>query len=50
MVETDAVKGLVIFTGTVALYVFVLLGCLERRLKNVSRVIKKVEDDVKYVN
>lgn len=48
--ETADLKGLVIFTGTVALYVFVLLGCLERRLKNVSRIIKKVEDDAKYVN
>jgi len=42
----EAVKGLVIFTGTVALYVFVLLGCLERRLKKVGNVI----EEMKYTN
>jgi len=44
------VKGLVIFTGMVAMYAFVLLGCMERRLKNVDRVVKRIEDDTKYVN
>jgi len=42
----DTIKGLVMFTGIVAMYTFVLLGCLERRLKKVSTVI----DEMKYVN
>lgn len=42
----EELKGLVIFTGIVAMYTFVLLGCLERRLKKIARVI----DDAKYVN
>jgi hypothetical protein len=44
--EIEALKGLVIFTGMVAMYTFVLLGCLERRLKKVGAVI----EDTKYVN
>jgi hypothetical protein len=47
---TEEVKGLVIFTGIVAMYTFILLGCLERRLKKVGQVVKKVEEDAKYVN
>ena len=47
---TEEVKGLVIFTGIVAMYTFVLLGCLERRLKKLDRVVKKAEEDSKYVN
>lgn len=39
-------KGLVILTGIVAMYTFVLLGCLERRLKKVDRVI----EESKYVS
>jgi hypothetical protein len=42
----EELKGLVFFTGIVAMYTFVLLGCLEQRLKKVS----KVDDDAKYVN
>jgi len=44
------VKGLVIFTGTVAMYAFVILACMERRLKRVDRIIKKSEADLKCVN
>jgi len=44
------IQGLVIFVGTVAIYTFVLLGCLESRLKSVARVVKQVEEDKKYVN
>lgn len=43
-------KGLVIFTGVVFMYSFVLLGCLEQRLKKVGRVVKQIEEDAKYVN
>jgi hypothetical protein len=43
-------QGLVFFVGTVAVYTFVLLGCLEKRLKGVARVVKQVEDDTKYVS
>jgi hypothetical protein len=46
----EELKGLVIFTGAVAMYTFILLGCLERRLKKVGQVVKKVEEDAKYVN
>lgn len=48
--ETAEVKGLVIFTGVVFMYSFVLLGCLEQRLKKVGRVVKQIEEDAKYVN
>ena len=49
--DTEALKGLVVLTGIVAMYTFVLLGCLERRLKKVARAVKKIEkEDSKYVN
>ena len=48
--ETADLKGLVIFTGIVAMYTFILLGCLERRLKKVDRVVKQIEEESKYVN
>jgi hypothetical protein len=44
--ETEDLKGLVIFTGIVAMYTFVLLGCMERRLRKIAQVL----DDAKYVN
>ena len=44
--ETADLKGLVIFTGILVTYMFVILGCLERRLKRVDRVI----ESTKYVN
>jgi hypothetical protein len=46
----EEVKGLVIFTGVVAMYTFTILGCMERRLKTVGRVVKQAEEDAKYVN
>jgi hypothetical protein len=46
----EEVKGLAIFTGVVAMYTFIILGCLERRLKKVGRVVKQAENDSKYVN
>ena len=48
--DTDSVKGLVIFTGIVAMYTFILLGCLEQRLRKVDKVVRLVESDSKYVN
>jgi len=44
--ETADVAGFVIFVGMVSAYTFVLLGCLERRLKKVGQVV----EDSKYVN
>lgn len=44
------IQGLLLFVGTVSIYTFVLLGCLERRLKSVARVVKQAEDDAKYVS
>lgn len=44
--DTEEVKGLAIFTGILVTYMFVILGCLERRLKRVDRVI----ESTKYVN
>jgi hypothetical protein len=35
----EELKGLVFFTGIVAMYTFVLLGCLEQRLKKVAKVV-----------
>lgn len=48
--EIETFKGLVIFTGVVAMYAFVLAGCMERRLKRLDRVVRQVEEDSKYVN
>jgi len=48
--ETADLKGLVIFTGVVAMYTFIISGCLERRLKKVDEVVKQAEEDSKYVN
>jgi hypothetical protein len=47
---TEEVKGLVILSGILAMYTFTILGCLERRLKTVGRVVKQIEEDAKYVN
>ena len=44
--DMQAINGLAIFVGIFATYTFVLLGCLERRLKKVGAVV----DDLKYVN
>ena len=48
--ETADVAGLVIFVGMVGAYTFILLGCLEQRLKKMDRVVKKCEEESKYVN
>jgi hypothetical protein len=48
--ETADVAGLVIFVGMVGAYTFILLGCIERRLKKVDKVVRLVESDAKYVN
>jgi len=48
--ETADVAGLVIFVGMVGAYTFILLGCIERRLKKVDKVVRLVESDSKYVN
>ena len=48
--EIEAVRGLVVLTGIVAMYTFILLGCLERRLRKVDKVVRLVESDSKYVN
>lgn len=49
--EIAELKGLVIFTGIVAAYTFVLFGCLERKLKRLDRAVKQIEDEnSKYVN
>ena len=48
--EIEAVRGLVVLTGIVAMYTFILLGCLEQRLRKVDKVVRLVESDSKYVN
>jgi hypothetical protein len=48
--EIETFKGLVIFTGIVTMYAFVIAGCMERRLKYMDRVIRRIEEDAKYVN
>jgi hypothetical protein len=48
--ETADLKGLVVLTGIVAMYTFILLGCLEQRLRKVDKVVRLVESDTKYVN
>jgi hypothetical protein len=44
--ETADVTGLIIFVGMVGAYTFILLGCLEQRLKKVGQIV----EDSKYVN
>jgi hypothetical protein len=44
------IQGLVFLVGTVAVYAFVLLGCMERRLRRVARAVREAEEDNKYVN
>ena len=44
------IQGLVFLVGTVAVYAFVLLGCMERRLRSVARAVREAEEDNKYVN
>lgn len=48
--ETADVAGLVVFVGMVGAYTFILLGCLEQRLRKVDKVVRLVESDAKYVN
>jgi hypothetical protein len=48
--ETADVTGLIIFVGMVSAYTFILLGCLEKRLKSMARVVKQAEEDAKYVS
>ena len=40
------IQGLLIFMGIVGAYTFIILGCMERRLKDVARAV----EDSKYVN
>lgn len=44
--QTEDLKGLVIFIGIVGMYTFVLFGCMTRSLARVDRAL----DDRKYVN
>jgi len=44
--DSEQIQGLLIFTGSVTVYLFILLGCLERRLKKIDRLIK----DSRYVS
>lgn len=48
--ETADAVGFVFFVGTVAIYAFILLGCMERRLKRLDREVKHIEEESKYVN
>ena len=45
------IKGLAIFAGTFTIYALVLLGCMERKIRRLGRIVKQIEDeDAKYVN
>ena len=46
----DTLAGLLILTSTFAVFTFVLVGCMERRLKKLGQVVRQIEDDSKYVN
>ena len=48
--ETDDVKGLIIFVSFMTFTAFILGGMMERRLANVDKIVKNIEDDTKYVN
>jgi len=46
----DTPKGILILAVTFLGFVFVLTGCMERRLKKIGQVVRQIEDDTKYVN
>lgn len=48
--ESDAVAGLVILLGTFSLCAMVLMGCMERQLKVINKILTDAEEDSKYVN
>jgi hypothetical protein len=48
--ESDAVAGLVILLGSFSLCAMVLLGCMERQLKRLNKILTDAEEDNKYVN
>jgi hypothetical protein len=44
------VAGLVILLGSFSLCAMVLLGCMERGLRKITRILGDIDDDNKYVN
>ena len=50
VMESDAVAGLVILIGTFSLCAMVLMGCMERQLKRLNKILTDAEEDSKYVN
>ena len=44
------VAGLVILLGSFSLCAMVLLGCMERQLKLINKILTDADDDNKYVN
>lgn len=46
----ETLVGLLILTSTLAVFAFVLTGCMERRLTKLGRLVRQIEDDSKYVN
>jgi hypothetical protein len=50
IMESDAFTGFVILIGTFSIYALVLMGCMERQIKRVNKVLLQDEEDSKYVN
>ena len=44
------VTGLIILVGSFSLCAFVLMGCMERQLKRLNKILTDAEEDSKYVN
>ena len=49
--ESEDIKGFLVFLGIWGALAFTLAGCLERKLKRLNRVVREIEGDMsKYVN
>ena len=42
--EIEEAKGLAIFVGVLTFYGFFLFACMERRLENLDRLFRKIEN------
>ena len=48
--NSDEIKGLMIFAGIWSVMAFFIAGCMEAKLKRVDRIIRLAERDARYVD
>ena len=48
--DSDEIKGLMIFAGIWSVMAFIIAGCMEAKLKRVDRIIRLIERDSRYVD